>query len=72
MKSAVLGWAVCGFLMLATPAARRIGQAPVTAGDPLQPLTFLIGRPPGGVDAGRSGRREEQHKPDLVDVDLEL
>jgi hypothetical protein len=32
----------------------------------------LLLRPPGGVDAGRSRRRQEQNIPDLVDIDLEL
>ena len=32
----------------------------------------LLLRPPGGVDAGRSGRRQQQNNPDLVAVDVEL
>ena len=61
MKSAVLGLAVYGFLMLATPAARGIGQAQVTAGDPLQPLTFLIGRWQG-TSEGQPGAAKVQRE----------
>jgi hypothetical protein len=61
MNVAVLGLTVCGFLMFATPAARGVGRAQVTAGDPLQPLAFLIGRWEG-TSEGQPGAAKVQRE----------
>ena len=47
--------------MFATPAARGVGRAQVTAGDPLQPLAFLIGRWEG-TSEGQPGTAKVQRE----------
>lgn len=61
MNIVVLGLTVCGFLMFATPAARGVGQPQATAGDPLQPLAFLIGRWEG-TSEGQPGAAKVQRE----------
>jgi hypothetical protein len=61
MNVAVLGLAVYGFLMFAIPAASGLGGVQVSAGDPLQPLAFLIGRWEG-TSEGQPGAAKVQRE----------
>ena len=50
MKSALRNAAVCGFVVFATLATGVVHATQTPAGDPLQPLAFLIGRWEGTSD----------------------
>ena len=61
MNVAVLGLAVYGLLMFAIPAVSALGPAQLSAGDPLQPLAFLIGRWEGRSE-GQPGAAKVQRE----------
>ena len=61
MNVAVLGLAVYGFLMFAIPTASGLGEVQGSAGDPLQPLAFLIGRWEG-TSEGQPGTAKVQRE----------
>jgi len=61
MNVAVLGLAVYGLLMFAIPAVSALVHAQLSAGDPLQPLAFLIGRWEG-TSEGQPGAAKVQRE----------
>jgi hypothetical protein len=61
MNSAVLRFAVRGFLVLATLATGGVGSPQTITADPLQPLAFLIGRWEGTSD-GQPGSARVQRE----------
>jgi len=61
MNVAVLGLVVYGLLMFAIPAVSALGPAQLSAGDPLQPLAFLIGRWEG-TSEGQPGAAKVQRE----------
>jgi len=61
MNVAVLGLALCGLLMFTFPEVSALAPSQLSAGDPLQPLAFLIGRWEG-TSEGQPGAAKVQRE----------